>query len=213
MKHMISKKELLKDSLLCVILDRDILEGSRLLRTAKIVLQSGANMIQLRDKRSSTNEVIETGLALRKLTMRYRAALIINDRLDVASAVDSDGVHIGRSDLSIRLARELIGPSKMIGASAASLDDARRAKRDGADYLGVGPVFKTPIKASTKACGIGLLKKIRALKMPIIAIGGIDRGNISVLTRNGFKSVAVIRAVSESKDPLRATRELKEAIS
>ncbi len=210
---MISKKEFLKDSLVCVIIDRETLEESMMLRTAEKALQGGADMIQLRDKRSSTIEIIKTALALRRLTKRYGASLIINDRVDVASAVDSDGVHIGRSDLSVRASRELIGPGKIIGASAASLGDARRAKASGADYIGVGPIFKTPIKASTKACGISLLKKIRALRIPIIAIGGIDSGNISVLTGSGFRSVAVIRAVSRSKDCLVAARKLKEAIT
>lgn len=210
---MISKKELLKDSLVCVILDRETLEKSMMLRTAEKALRGGADMIQLRDKRSSTIEVIKTALALRRLTKRYGASLIINDRVDAAFAVDSDGVHIGRSDLSLKTCRELLGPGKIIGASAASLNDARRAKAIGADYIGVGPVFRTPIKASAKACGIGLLKKVRALRIPIMAIGGIDSGNISVLTESGFRSVAVIRAVSLAKDPLAATKKLKEAIT
>lgn len=210
---MISKKELLKDSLVCVILDREILEESAILRTAEKALRGGADMIQLRDKRSSTIEMIKTALALGRLTRRYGASLIINDRVDVASAVDSDGVHIGRSDLSVKASRELVGPGSIIGASAASVADARRAKADGADYIGVGPVFNTPIKASVKACGIGLLKKIRALRIPVIAIGGINSGNISILTGSGFRRVAVIRAVSVSKDPLAATRKLKEAIT
>jgi thiamine-phosphate pyrophosphorylase len=160
---MLSRRRLLRDSLLCVIVDKEISGEKAMLRTAEKALRSGADMIQLRDKRSSTKEVIKTALELKKLTERYGAELIINDRIDVAAAVNSDGVHIGRSDMSARTARKLIGPGKIIGVSAGSLAEARRAKASGADYIGAGPIFKTPIKASKEACGIGLLKKLRLL--------------------------------------------------
>lgn len=209
---MLSKKKLLKDSLLCVILDRDILKGRDIVLIAKKALRAGADMLQLRSKHSSTEEALRTASALKRLTGRYRVPLIINDRVDVAAAVDSDGVHIGRADLRVSVARKILSPGKLIGVTAACLAEAKRAKREGADYVGVGPVFKTPIKASRKALGVGLLKKIRNLRIPIIAIGGIDSKNISKLAQSGFKRVAVIRAVCSSPEALRSTRKLKEAI-
>ncbi|MFH1190468.1 MAG: thiamine phosphate synthase [Candidatus Omnitrophota bacterium] len=210
---MISKRELLRGSLLCVILDRDILSESAARRTAQGALRSGAGMIQLRDKRSSTKEAIRAASALRKLTKRYGAALVINDRIDVACASGSDGVHIGRSDMSVRAARKLIGSDKIIGASAASLAEAGRAKASGADYIGVGPVFRTPIKASKPPCGVDLLRKVRDLRIPVIAIGGIDMRNIKALADSGFRKIAVIRAVCCSKDPRRAAGRLKGSIT
>jgi len=169
-------------------------------------------MLQLRSKNSSTEETLKTALALKTLTGRYKVPLIINDRVDVAAAVDSDGVHIGQADLRVKAARKILGNSKLIGVTAAGLSEARRAKEEGADYIGVGPVFKTPVKASRKAVGAGLLRKIRKLRVPIIAIGGIDCENISGLTRIGFKRIAVIRAVCSSDKVSRSTRKLKEAI-
>lgn len=209
---MLSKKKLLKDSLLCVILDRDILTGRYIAAVAKKALRAGADMLQLRCKHSSTKEALKTASALRTLTRRYKVPLIINDRLDIAAAIDGDGVHIGRSDLSVSAARKLLTPDKLVGVTAHSLAEAKRAKEEGADYIGVGPVFKTPIKASRRARGTGLLKKICRLNIPIIAIGGIDSGNIYGLVRSGFKRVAVIRAVCSSPEAFRSTKRLKEAI-
>lgn len=209
---MTSKKKPLKDSLLCIILDREILKGSGIISAAGKALRAGADMIQLRDKRSSTKEVIMTALALRRLTKRYGVPLIINDRIDVAVAVNSDGLHIGQADLKAGLVKKIIGKDKLLGVSVADLSEAKRAKKSGADYVGAGPIFKTPIKASRKAIDMKVLKKIRNLHIPIIAIGGIGLNNISGLVRNGFKSVAVIRAVCASQDPLAATMKLREAL-
>ncbi|MCX5678222.1 MAG: thiamine phosphate synthase [Candidatus Omnitrophica bacterium] len=209
---MLSKKKLLKDSLLCVILDRDILKGKALIAVARKALRAGADMLQLRSKHSSTEEALETASALKALTRCYGVPLIINDRVDIAAAVDSDGVHIGQADLRVGTARKILGSGKLIGVTAAGLAEAKRAKEEGADYIGVGPVFKTPIKASKRAIGVEALKKIRNLRIPIIAIGGIDCKNISGLAQNGFKRVAVIRAVCSSRETLSSTRKLKEAI-
>lgn len=208
-----SKKKPLKDSLLCVILDRDILKERDIIVVAKKTLRAGADMLQLRSKHSSTEEAFKTASALRALTRRYNVPLIINDRVDIAAAVDSDGVHIGQSDLRMNAARKILGNGKLIGVTAPGLSEARRAKEEGADYVGVGPVFGTPIKASKKTVGMGLLKKIRNLGIPIIAIGGIGCGNVSGLVQNGFKRIAVIRAVCSSPEVLSSTRKLKEAVS
>lgn len=179
---------------------------------AKKALRAGADMLQLRSKHSPTQEILKTASALKVLTGQYGVPLIINDRVDIAAAVNSDGVHIGQSDLKVSTARKILGNGKLIGVTASGLSEAKHAKKEGSDYIGVGPVFKTPIKASSKALGIGSLRKLCHLDIPIIAIGGIDSGNISGLVRNGFKRVAVVRAVCSSPEALSSTRRLKEAI-
>ncbi len=209
---MLLKKRPLKDSLLCVILDRGLLSSKQVKSTANRALMAGADMIQLRGKGCTVKELIRDAVALKRSAAAYNVPVIINDRIDVAAAADSDGLHIGRSDIGISTAKKILGPDKIIGLSVSEPLRISMAKRGGADYIGVGPVFKTPIKASGKISGIGLLKKMRRLNMPIIAIGGINIDNVGQLVRNGFRRVAVIRAVCLSCDVSSATRRLKEAI-
>lgn len=207
------KKDPLKNSLLCVILDKDIMRSGVLIDTAVKTLRSGADMIQLRGKRTSVCELIRDAVSLKKLTLKYGVPLVVNDRIDVAVASGADGLHLGQSDISIKTARYILGPDKIIGLSAVNMKQAIRAEKLGADYLGIGPVFKTPLKSQKEACGTGLLSKIGRLKVPSIAIGGINMQNVKELVLVGSKRIAVIRAVCSSDDPGAATRRLKEAIA
>lgn len=206
------KKNLSKSFRVYVILDRDLLSERKILKTARLALSAGADMLQLRDKSSSARAMLKTVKAIRKIAKRYRVPLIVNDRLDVALASGADGLHIGEGDIDISLAKKLLGEKRLIGASAKNLNQAMTAKRRGADYIGVGPVFKTPIKPRSKPKGLELFKKIKRLNIPYFAIGGIDCDNINNLARAGVKNVAVIRAVCEAKDPHKATKVLKRML-
>ena len=175
-------------------------------------MAGGADIIQLRDKKSVTNRLVKTARVLKQMAARHNALLIVNDRVDVAAAIGADGVHIGQGDISVRTARSILGSSAIIGASADNVKDALAAKSDGADYIGVGPIFRTPIKINRKAKGIRVLKSLKRVGIPLFAIGGIDLKNVRMLTADGFKRIAVIRAVTGSRDPISAARDLKKAL-
>ena len=207
-----SKKNLIKKFHLYAIVDRDSVKGDKIFKIAEAAVSAGADMLELRDKSSSAFEIIKTAGVLKKITKKYGVPLVINDRLDAALAIDADGLHIGRGDIDISLARTLMGRNKLIGVTIKNLKDAHEAKRKGADYLGVGPIFKTPIKPGIKPKGIRLLNAVKKVNMPFFAIGGIDCANIKKLTERGFKRIAVIRALCKAKVPYIAARKLKEAL-
>ncbi|MBI5144367.1 MAG: thiamine phosphate synthase [Candidatus Omnitrophica bacterium] len=209
---MMSKKDLIKKSRLYVIVDRDSVKGDKIFKISEAAVSGGADMVELRDKSSSTPEIIKTARILKKITKRYDVPLIINDRLDVALAIDADGLHIGRGDIDISLARTLMGRKKLIGVTVKNLKSAHEAKLKGADYLGVGPIFKTPIKPGIKPKGTRLLNAVKRVNMPFFAIGGIDCANIKKLTERGFKRIAVIRALCKARVPYIAALKLKEAL-
>jgi len=209
---MISKKRLLRGSALYVIIDRSILNLKDSITVAERSMAAGADMVQLRDKGSSPKEMLKAAGTIRRIAKRHNVPFIINDRLDVAVAVDADGVHIGQGDVDISLAKKLLGKDKLIGVSVSDIGQARKAKRDGASYVGAGPIFKTPIKSHRPAKGVRLLEEITRLRIPLFAIGGITGKNIGRLTEKGFKRVSVIRAVCENRDPFKATKLLKKAL-
>ena len=210
---MISKKRQLKGSFLCVILDSGSLNERRLLRVASSAVRGGADMLQLRDKRSSAGSMLKTALRLKALLRGSGVPLVINDRLDVAVAADADGIHLGQGDMSVAAAHRLMGRDKLIGISVKEIRQAQAAKREGASYVGAGPVFATPVKAGEKARGIRFLGKVKKIGMPLIAIGGIEQKNIHKLAKKGFCRIAVIRAVCGARDPFTATKRLKKALS
>lgn len=207
---MTSRKKLPKKSKLCVIIDRSLLTRRQGVRTASESVRAGAEIIQLRCKDLDTPEAVKTAEALRRITLG-RAVFIVNDRVDIAVASGADGLHIGRGDVSPFLARKLLG-KKVLGISASSIKEAKLAKKTGASYLGVGPVFQTPIKRGRRPGGVALLEKVKKLKIPFFAIGGIDEKNITGLVSRGFCRVAVIRSVCAAPDPYFAARRLKEAL-
>lgn len=208
---MISKKNLLKRSHLYAIVDRDIV-GNKILKTARLAASAGADMLQLRDKSSSLKEILKTARAIKIIAKRYGVPFIMNDRLDVAVAVDADGLHIGQGDIRISLAKKFMRKGKLIGVTVRNIKQAIRAKLEGASYVGAGPIFKTPIKSRIRPRGIALLYQIKKLKMPFFAIGGINCENIYKLAGTGFKNAAAIRAVCKARDPYAAVRNLKEAL-
>ena len=202
------------DWALTVITDRGLAGGQSQLDIIRAAIAGGATVVQLRDKDASTRAMIELGQELRDLTRLAGVPLIVNDRLDVALAIEADGVHVGQSDMPADVARRLIGPDLLLGVSAATLDEVRQAERDGADYLGVGSVYATGSKADAGApIGLeGLRAVARATQLPIVAIGGIGPGRAGECMRCGAAGVAVISAIVGQPDPAEAGRRLRAEI-
>jgi len=201
----------LKNWKLYVILDKASASDRRLLKIARCALSGGADVIQLRDKNVLSERSIRFAKKIRAMCRRFRVPFIVDDRIELAVAANADGLHLGPSDLDMRVARRILGNRRILGISARSLASARSAKNNGADYLGVGPVYKTPMK-DIRPIGINRVTAIKRLGVPVIAIGGINKGTVAPLIGRGIRSIAVIRAVSEAKNPLAATKELKEAL-
>ena len=200
--------------MLHVLTDREWSRGRDMLSVATAALDGGATIIQLRDKTASTRVLIEEGLALRALTRERGALLIVNDRVDVALAVEADGVHVGQDDMPAALARRLLGPHRILGVSAATMEEAEVAVAGGADYLGVGPIFPTRGKADAgPTTGVQLLTELaRRYATPLVAIGGITAENAPAVVRAGAAGVAVITAVVNAEDITAASRQLRMAV-
>jgi len=186
--------------------------------TARIVeaaLEGGANVIQLRKKTMPKGEQYTIAIALRRLTLLHDALLIINDHADIAIAADADGVHLGQDDLPPSVVRQLPGfHGRLIGRSTHSLEQARAAMAEGADYFAVGPVFPTPTKAGRAAVGPGLVTEVAAIAdRPFVAVGGIDHENAASVIGAGAKALAVVRAVYDAVDPAESARRLHELIA
>ena len=177
---------------------------------ARLAIAGGAGAIQFRQKQGSTRELIETARAMQVVCRRLGAPLIINDRLDVALAVAADGVHLGQDDFPLALAREILGPDKIIGGSASTLEEARLCRTQAVDYVGLGPVYPTGSKAdASPAGGLELVRRVsRELDLPVIAIGGIGATNASEVLAAGAHGVAVISAVCCQDDPSAAAADL-----
>ncbi len=198
-----------------VLTDREWSRGRGMLEVAEAALQGGATVIQLRDKTATTRVLVDEGLALRRLTRRYGALLIVNDRVDVALAVEADGAHVGQDDMPAALARRLLGPMRILGVSAGNLAEAEEAVAAGADYLGVGPIYATRGKADAgPATGPVLLRSLAArYTTPLVAIGGITAQNADEVLHAGACGVAVITAVVNAEDIAGAARGLRRALA
>ncbi|MEW6215409.1 MAG: thiamine phosphate synthase [Nitrospirota bacterium] len=160
------------------------------------VLRTGVRWVQYREKERSRREIYEESVRLRRLTADFNAVFIVNDHADIALAVDADGVHLGQDDLPLKEARKIMGRDKIIGISTHSLEQAIEAERDGADYIGFGPVFHTTTKDAGMPKGIDMLQDIkRQLHIPIVAIGGINLENIRLVLDTGVDAVAVASAI------------------
>ncbi len=192
---------------LYVITDPTLREHTEAVRLA---LQGGARLIQLRDKHATTRQLVQVGQTLRELTSAYDALLIINDRLDVALAVSADGVHLGQEDMPVPLARRIGGQNLIIGVSAETVEEALQAEREGADYLGVGPMFPTATKSDAGTpIGPERLREIKqAVHIPVFGIGGITLSNAPAVLSAGADGICVISAVLSAEDPEHATRQL-----
>ncbi len=189
--------------------------GRSLLEVAALALEGGAGIIQLREKELTGKELVRQGQRLKDLCTSYGAKFIVNDRADIALAVDADGVHLGQDDIPISYARKILGPDKIIGISTHSLEQALEAQAAGADYIGVGPVFETQSKADVAApVGLELVAKVAAaISIPFVAIGGIKLHNVDQVLAAGAKNIAVITEVVGAEDIRLAALALKERIA
>ena len=199
-----------------VLTDREWSLGRDTLTVATAALDGGATVIQLRDKKATTRTLVEEGLALRALTRERGALLIINDRIDVALAIDADGAHVGQDDdMPVALARKLLGPDRILGVSAGNLEEAHVAVAGGANYLGVGPIYTTHTKANAgEPVGLSLITELaNRYSTRLIAIGSIKADNAAAVIQAGAMGIAVIRAVVSAEDIVAATRALRESLA
>ncbi len=193
-----NSKKILKENDLYVITD----QKDNLLEIIEAVLIAGVRIIQHRFKKGTDKNHLQEAIQIKNLCKRYNSLFIVNDRIDIALASNSDGVHLGQDDLDLKTARKLLGYSKIIGISANNETDISNALKQGCDYIGIGPVFETAIKKDKKPIGIEKIKTItKDLNIPWFAIGGINLNNISYLKRNGFKKVALVSQLMNSEDP------------
>jgi thiamine-phosphate pyrophosphorylase len=206
---------IIKNWHLYVITDEQLSKGRSLVEIARLAIEGGADVIQLRDKMASSRKLFDNALTIRKITRESNTFFIVNDRLDIALAVDADGLHVGQKDLPASVARRLIGENKILGVSAETLEEAIQAEKDGADYLGAGPIFEA---RSTKPdagepTALLLLQNIRQhCQVSIIAIGGINQMNAAATVWAGADGIAVISAIVGADDIVAASHELREIV-
>lgn len=194
-----------------IITDQSLMSAATLCEAVEQAILGGCTLIQLREKDISSLEFYETAMKLRRLTNQYNIPLIINDRIDIALAVEADGVHIGQNDIPTSVARKVIGNEMILGVSSRSVEESIQAVQDGADYLGVGAMFPTGTKTDAKIVTTEELKRIRqAVTIPIVVIGGINKENAAYWKALNIDGLAVVSAIISQPDIKRATTEIKQ---
>ncbi len=202
-----------KSLLLYGVTDRKWLNGRSLTEVVKESLEGGATMIQLREKNLDEARFLQEAKELQSLCRTFKVPFIVNDNVDIALEMGADGIHVGQSDMEAGEVREKLGPDKILGVSAQTVDQAVLAEKRGADYLGVGAVFTTGSKDDAVEVDFDTLKAIcEAVTIPVVAIGGITRDNVTQLSGSGICGVAVISAIYAQEDITAAAKELKENI-
>ena len=198
------------DPSLYFITDSTNYSEEEFLRRVEQALLGGATLVQLREKEKSTREYIELAEKVHAITKRYNVPLIIDDRVDVALAIDAEGVHVGASDMHVATARRLMGEDKIVGATAKTVPWAMEAYEQGADYLGVGAIFPTTTKVITVLTAVETLRDIcNTVPIPANAIGGLNKDNIDVLAGVPIAGICVVSAIMKADDPKLAAQELK----
>jgi len=202
------------DYSLYLVTDRGLSRGRTTLEIVQRAVRGGVTCVQLREKMCPTREFIEEALAIKGFLKSHNIPLIINDRVDVALAVQADGVHLGQNDMPLEMAKAILKDSMIIGISAESVEDAVEAEKGGADYIGVSPVFSTPTKTDTPPpLGLQGVREIRnRVRIPIVGIGGLNRENSGSVIKHGADGIAVVSAIVAADDPEVAARELREVI-
>ncbi|MFW6150762.1 MAG: thiamine phosphate synthase, partial [Chloroflexota bacterium] len=199
---------------LYVVLDAEALAGRDVAEAARQAIAGGTRVLQLRDKVSSTRQMVDRAQSLRSITREAGALFLVNDRLDVTIAVDADGLHVGQDDLPVAVARRILPVGKIVGASARTSDQAVRACQEGADYVAVGSVFPSTGKPGALVVGLSGVAEVRkAVQSPVVAIGGIDETNVAQVIQAGADCIAVIGAVLSRQDIAAATRRMVDAIA
>ena len=201
------------DPTLYVVLDRTAARGRELDDLLAAVIDGGCRMVQLREKDWPSGRLLPLARRLRERCRRAGATFVVNDRVDLALAVDADGVHVGQEDLPATVTRGLLRAGMLLGVSTHTTEQARGARDDGADYVAVGSMFATPTKPDFQLVGPALLRKLRGeIRVPLVGIGGITHDNVAEVVRAGADGVAVISAVCGAPDPAAATRRFLDII-
>ena len=194
-----------------LVTDRRNKTDEEFLNIIEEAIKGGTTVVQLREKTASTKEFYDLALKVKEITSRYDVPLLINDRIDIALAVDSEGVHIGQDDMPADIAREIIGEDKILGVSASTVEEAKKAEIDSADYIGSGAVFPTATKDDADSVSEEELKEIvDSIDIPVVAIGGITIENAHTLKASGIAGFSVVSAIMSAEDPKVASKKLKE---
>ena len=181
----------------------------KFLNTIEEGIKGGVSVVQIREKTAETLDFYNLALKVKKITSKYNVPLIINDRVDVAMAIDAEGVHVGQSDMPCDITRKLIGNDKILGVSAATISEAKKAEKDGADYIGTGAVFPTATKDDAPSITKKDLKEIvESINIPVVAIGGITLDNACELLDTGISGLSVVSAIMSAENPKKASEEL-----
>ncbi|MBR5517413.1 MAG: thiamine phosphate synthase [Clostridia bacterium] len=201
------------DTRLYFITDSTNLSENEFLYRIEEALKGGVTLLQLREKERSTREYIDIAEKVHAITQKYNVPLIIDDRVDVALAIDAEGVHVGQSDMPVWLARKLMGKNKIVGATAKTVVQAKLAYEQGADYLGVGAIYPTTTKVKTVLTSVDTLKNIcKSVPIPANAIGGLNKDNIDILKGIPISGICVVSAIMKAENPKKATIELIEKV-
>lgn len=206
--------EKLKDQLAVYVVSDERPDMDGQLRAIEQALQGGATTVQLRRKQDDGRVLVEMGRRIRDMTLRYQALYFVNDRVDIAMLTNADGVHVGQSDISCQDVRRIVG-NKLIGVSAATVEEARTAVSDGADYLGVGSVFPTQSKPDADLCGLTGLQSITSevTEIPIVAIGGITVANAPEVLAAGADGLAVVSAIMQAHRPAEVSQQFAKLVA
>lgn len=197
---------------LYLVTDSAGLSGDEFLKKVENAILGGVTILQLREKDKTTREYIDLGRKVHEITAKYDIPLIIDDRIDVAMAIDAEGVHLGQSDMPVDIARKILGKNKIIGATTKTVEQALEAYRKGADYLGVGAIYPTTTKVKTVLTSVDTLRDIcKAVPIPANAIGGLNKDNIQVLKGVPIAGICVVTAIMKAPDSRAAASELKRA--
>ncbi len=201
------------DYTLYLVTDRGILGDRDLFTAVEEALKGGVTMLQLREKTASSRDFYQLAVRMKELAAAYQVPLIIDDRLDIALAADASGLHVGQDDLPVAVARRILGPVKILGYSVSTVEEAIYGERNGADYLGAGPVYATGSKADAGSpIGIAGLRQIKqSVAIPVVGIGGLGEANILDVKRTGVDGASVISAIMGSRDLKRAAGALVAA--
>ncbi|MBL7091880.1 MAG: thiamine phosphate synthase [Candidatus Omnitrophica bacterium] len=204
----------MRDFRLYVILDVDIAgPGGDIVEIARKTISAGADILQLRAKSCSDRRILKIGRAIKNLVRKSKVLFVLNDRADLARIIDADGLHLGREDLPVKDARNILDNNKIIGLSTHSVEEAKEAERQKADYIAIGPIFPTATKPQSIALTPGIITKIKdKVKIPFVAVGGINLDNLDQVKAGGAQRVAVCRAIITAKDVFAVTKEFRQRL-
>jgi thiamine-phosphate pyrophosphorylase len=198
------------DYSLYLVTDRELMSSKTIEESVSEAINGGCTIVQLREKSTSSRDFFETAKRVHEITKKSGVPLIINDRVDIALAINAEGVHIGQSDLPYEIVRKIVGEIMIIGVSASNLYEAKAAVNSGADYLGVGAMFATGTKTDAKIISLDELRAIRAaVSLPIVVIGGINQATVPLFKGIGINGIAVVSAIVSENDVAAAAKEIK----